>query len=501
MPADFFSAKNGQLSCKINGRQLHSAYNPAAEAEQFVKSLECSYIPTAIVVTGAGLPYCANPLRSRYPAAKVYAVQYSAEFRQYDAQWDGAIAAHCGGEEDCKVFEQWLDSFITEENYSSVLFISWKPSELCFPDAQRAVWSAIKRYIERCRDVLGTRSFFGRRWLRNSVRFCGRIQNAALLKNGCIPIIFAAAGPSLEAAIPILKKYRNRFFFAAASSALLPLIAADTAPDICISTDGGYWAKKHLDILRCTRIPLAAPDESAVPAQLFETNTIVPLAYDDSAAKELMNLCGIHAMNAHRNGTVSGTAAQFFLNITNSVVGAAGLDLSVGTGNTHARPNALESAASCADTKLLTAETRQAAARCNSGAINIYRSWFSMQGTYMSSRFFRLRTNHDGISDTLGSIQNADIEQFCKALPENPPKMQFFSYTLPDRNERKKKLRSYLQKAENNLDKPQQPECTALIRTVSPAEYAQYVKYNDLSYLNRAAKKTQEFIEQLRKLV
>ena len=54
------------------------------------------------------------------------------------------------------------------------------------------------------------------------------------------PAVVAASGPSLNDAIPELKKYRDRYLLISAGSSLSRLIDEGLKPDFCLSFDGGY---------------------------------------------------------------------------------------------------------------------------------------------------------------------------------------------------------------------------------------------------------------------
>ena len=58
-----------------------------------------------------------------------------------------------------------------------------------------------------------------------------------------------ASGPSLQVALSSIRKNQASYFLIVLSSAIKCCFENNIIPDLCISTDGGYWAKEHLKIL------------------------------------------------------------------------------------------------------------------------------------------------------------------------------------------------------------------------------------------------------------
>ncbi len=389
----FDTAKNGMRSCTVRGVRLHSAYDPQKEADRFVAGLQPDFAPAAIIVTEPALSYCTRPLKERFPAAKIGAVRFSTAFTQSDAEWDFIIPAGQTANN--------LLSVLDETELVSTLFLSWEPSQRAFPERYAAVRKEIGAAIETARDVLGTRAYFAERWMKNACRFCLSVRRTALIAAGDAPVVVAASGPSLEASLPYIRRLRQSIFLIAVSSAYGPLVAAEIRPDVCISTDGGYWAKKHIE--RCA-VPFAVSAESAVPETLLERELCIPLYYGDAPEAELLRACGIPAIGARRNGTVSGTAAELALTLTSGPVFACGLDLASGKGVQHARPNALEAGNAARDYRLNPAQTRLYPSEFESGSLAVYRGWFAARDGDFKNRFFRLTADTAAApADTAGT--------------------------------------------------------------------------------------------------
>ena len=412
MKAVILKAKNGSDTCTVAGRFLHSAYNPEREAAQYVAKLTVDFVPRCILIIEPGLSYCAIALRDRFPQARLCCIRLTTDFSSYDVLWDTVFYASGAPQKDAEA----LYNSIGEESLCALFAAAWAPSEQVFASEVQTAWLSIKQAVLKGRDVLYTRAYFAKRWLKNTVRFAQQLTHPALLQRAQCPIVIAASGTSLATSLPKLAEYRRHFFLIAASSALLPLLHAGIQPDIVISTDGGYWAKEHLRALAAHKeIALALAVEGASPAQLLQAHTIIPLVYQDSIAVPLLTASNIPFMYAARNGTVSGTALQLAAAITTGDIFICGLDLAASVGFQHTQPNALEARACSFDMRLHTKETRAAIAQYTSGSLAVYRDWFIAHAAAFKTRVFRL-SNGFQYECKLGELQDVDWQFFSKRL-------------------------------------------------------------------------------------
>ncbi len=396
--------KNGDLTATVSGIRLCSAYSPQKEAERFVENLKCSFEPSTVVITGPCLDYAAAPLKKRFGKIKLIAVHYAPELAGQSV-WDKEFLS----ERDSNLAEE-LYSYLGEEEICSTLFCSWPPSEKIFAEEYRHAWSEIKTAVVKSRNVLATMTYFAKRWTKNALNFCLFSRKNAYIQKGTSAVLICASGRSLETSIPFIKKYRKRFFLIALSSALSPLHSEEIIPDLILSTDGGYWAKKHISFSLCNDydVPLALPAEAACFKKFYD-RTIIPLSYGDGCSEALIKECGYTNMHAYRNGTVSGTAALFAMDITEGPVFFCGLDLAPSKGFAHTQPNELENENSLGDFRLRTRETRIVPSTFQSPALSTYLAWFQNQDFH--GRVHRL-SDHFPFSNTLGSVDDVDWSYF-----------------------------------------------------------------------------------------
>ncbi|MBR1715268.1 MAG: DUF115 domain-containing protein [Treponema sp.] len=418
----FSEARNGEKTCSSGGKFLHSKYNPTAEAQKFVDAIESDFEPQCVFVLEPALSYCAQFLRKRFPKSSVCAIRFTREFSENDRLWDETFDATEELDDD-------LFNAFGEEKICSSIFVDWTASKNAFPEKSETAWLMIRNAVVKSRNVMATRSFFAKRWLKNSAIFAAYVENTTAMRNEektSFPILIAASGSSLKTSIEKIRENRSRFFLMAVSSAFMPLFDNGIEADFVVSTDGGYWAKKHLEFpsSKNSGTTFALALEGAAPARILREKSILPLLYDDATdfQRRIMERQGIKTAKARRNGTVSGTALELAMDMTDGPIFLCGLDQAPCGGYQHTQPNALESAAESADNRLSTKETRMTASKFNSEkSLEIYRNWFVSNSQRFNSpkeRIFRLSANFK-FEFPLGMIRDIDWDGFERLVPKN----------------------------------------------------------------------------------
>ncbi len=425
MSIDFIQAKNGTLTCRENNIFLHSSYAPETEAERFTNNLQIDFKPVYIVIIEPALSYPAAYLRKKYPDAKIGAVRFSSEFTKYDSCWDFVFYY-----DTKKDFSQEFYDFAGEDGFFSTAFFTWPPSKKVYGNLDARIWEEIRQLSKKCQSVLATREYFSKRWLNNKITFFSSIRKTGTIRKGHSVIVVAASGPSLGNAIDSIRDCRGNIFLIAVSSALSVLLYNNIVPDLCISTDGGYWAKKHLECLSKNNsvaahlehsIPLALSSESNCPKDLFNS-LIIPLCYDDDCLSNLFyKKMNMKFMRGKRNGTVSGTALELALELTDNKIFFAGLDLCPAAGYQHTQPNMLETGNSVYDFRLQPKENRIGRQSFPSASLKIYEEWFKQKSFSLAGRVFRINGT-EGFKNKLGMIKDIEKEFFEKCCTEKKEK-------------------------------------------------------------------------------
>ena len=363
------------------------------------------------MVTEPGEGFLADALKQKYPNALLCAVRYQDEFfRESDALFD-----YVWRPSSDTAIETFLYNIIPDEAMPAAAFIPWKASDALWPNEAKTAWEAIGNFIRLQQSVMATRATFGKRWLKNCVRNITQAEHPTLLPQIASPPLIVASGPQLEKFPPsFFEELGTRFFVCALSSAHTFLAARGVNPDAIISTDGGYWAGR-LFARNIANSPVMFPLEALIPNFVLEEGKCVFLSYGGELEKKLFSLCRIEPVAAERNGTVSGTAAAFFLQHSSGNVYAAGLDLKSGKGFQHARPHP-SSPESAASFFRLNPLENQAATAGLSSSLHIYRSWFENMKEERARRFFRIESCKGELAP-LGRIQAVTLDEVKAAIP------------------------------------------------------------------------------------
>lgn len=397
MDFQFLKAKNGSLTCKIDGKFYHSAYSPENEAKNFVQTIKFDFFPESIFVIEPGLSYCQEFLKKRFPKANLYAIRLCDNFFETDSKWNKVFYFNSD-------FKNNLLFSCLEEELLKSQFISLQNSTIF--ESEIKCRNAIFSIIKNAKSILYTKHIFAKKWFLNSVRFATSIKKIALInKKIDKDVIICASGPSLENSIELLKEWKNNFFIICLSSATKVLCKNNIKPDLIFSTDGGFWAKYHLQNLPC---PLSLNSEGALFYKNFKKTLILPVVYPQSLSEILFTKLKIPFLYSKQNGTVSGTALEFALNLTDKNIYFLGLDLHNAKGFQHSKPNELELFNEKNDFRLSSKETRQTKSRFSSStALEIYSDWFKNIDSVKAKRIFRLSDNFK-YSNNLNNIKDVN---------------------------------------------------------------------------------------------
>lgn len=464
--------------------RLHSLHNPVREAERFVSLALARRNPRYIVISEPGESYTAPVLRDKYPDATCIALRYTGDlFHDTDSLWDMVWRPGSG----TGVLD-FLFRVIPEEYLSATVFLSWKPSDTRWSQTADEVWHEISELVKIQSAVIRTRAHFGKRWLSNTITNIVFSRNPVLVPAINQPVFLACAGPSLERVFPFR---HEQFFVVSVSSAMNCLRHNGLSPDMCITTDGGYWAREHFRYCTGDTI-ITFPPEAAIPRAVLGNNPLLLLTYSTGLERELFQRTGIQPVSAERNGTVSGTAVKLFLNLSDHPVVAAGLDLQETAGFMHARPHSFD-----IPVQIMTDRTHPLATALHerSGsaiALDAYSRWFSGNAASFSGRFFRTSES----ARRMPEIPSASLDSFSCSGATRP---EFKSQKIPDCSMRSRAVTAFLQWCARELYKTTNLEDACplfgeLAQLVNFSGYAAFVSGGDSMPLCR---ETAAFLETL----
>lgn len=415
-------AKNGEETALVKGHFLHSNYAPAKEAQRFVENLQVPYNPSLIIITEPGLSYVCTFLRTRFQGLKIGAIRYHKGFEAYNNNFDFVLNYF-----EHPDFEAYLENIFTEDQLLTSFFTPWPASSQIFVDEDKEIWNAIKAAMFRSKTLLITRQYFEKKWFINSCNFLRNIKNEISFdKIIHKDTLIISSGPSLLPFIDLIREYRKSFFIICLSSAISVCLKNEIRPDICMSTDGGYWAGQHLKALYKNKIPLAMSAEAYCPKDLLSKLDILPLDYEEGISSKILSVSKVNSKKAVRNGTVSGTALLFAAAYCDKNIYLSGLDMACQKGYQHAQPNQLEYNACLKDNRLSTKLLRLTKSELTNGSLDIYKDWFINNPLKLGNRkVFRLIENP---KNKLGWIKDINKTTFKKSISKNSQN-EIFEFT------------------------------------------------------------------------
>ncbi len=411
-------ARSGLLTARVGGAYLHSPYDPEAEARRFAESSLRGACPTTVLLLGAELGHAGRAILQLCPGARLLPVYYSAELAARGAPgWDPAGRESLLGH---------LRRVLTDAEDLAVL--EWPASARLFPRASLEAQRQTAQFLRELRGGLATTAAVGRRWLANCLNNFLGIERVLCPTppRSRQPILIAASGPSLQAALPALGRLRSGFTLWALPSATECLQAHGLIPDLVVLTDPGWYGLAHLFSLRAGETALAMP-LSAAPGAWTLGVGVQFLAQEAPYEQALLGAAAYPAPIVPPQGTVAATAMELALRGTAGEVIFAGLDLCFQDLQGHARPNLFERTLEAGSDRLqpahhlLYAWARAQAPRALRGAartglaLETYAGWFAARAA--DPRMYRLLPSEV----PLPGFQPLDLPGFARLLEGRKP--------------------------------------------------------------------------------
>jgi hypothetical protein len=393
------ASRSGTPTCRADDIWLHSPYDPEREALRFAESSLGSSRSSHLLILGACLNYLSNALRSILPRARIIAVDYSSFFEgktigRSDASWNPGSGMS---------LDAFLDAAIDEDAVSGVSVIEWEPAARAFPEEAKLAKDAVRASLDRLTSSTATVKASGKKWISNACASFLLAERIAEPRRSTLPVLIAAAGPSLRESLASVSRIKSRFSTIAVSSALAACRSAGIEPDLVVSTDGGYWSRLHLYPLASESATLATPLTALPSASLYGRMALLLIDQGSFAESELLPALG-PSMRLPPHGTVSGTALRLAARLTDGPIVAAGLDLASYGELDHARPHGFDPELSKDASRARPLEGRlwsrslEGAPEAlpekpwrSSRALGAYASALALDARSLSGRLFRLR--------------------------------------------------------------------------------------------------------------
>lgn len=378
-PYSMFPAKNGSLTAKENGKQLHSLYNPEKEAEQAVSSAR-SGIPDAYtnVFFSFGLGYAPLYAAKQFPDDALVIVEDDARYfftalsavdwtpvfsvrnciiaLGAEPQTVVSLIEQCGGYNHCAFVENHAQTEHAKDYFSTLRTI-------------------LHRNRQKQQINTATLEKFSKLWLRNSCRnlhFLAELDGIGGYKNRCpksLPFVILAAGPTLAETLPFLSELKKRAVLVAVDTSLGACLRAGVEPDFIILSDPQYYAYRHIAGLSAPTSILIT-ESAAYPAtfrfnckKIMLYSSLFPLGkYVESKIGEKGTLAA--------GGSVSTSAWDFARYAGAADIYVSGLDLGYPRLQTHIKGATFEEKIHTLSTRLVPAEKQGVDALLGAGAVS-----------------------------------------------------------------------------------------------------------------------------------
>jgi len=396
--------------------KLHSKYNPHSEAVRYIDSLNLKNNTECFILIEPGLGYIIPVLQEKFKTSKIIVLHIDNFPLPQDCLQTEIPTLY--STEPAKI-QEFLETQIPEIDVDHIQIIEWRPSMNFYRESYVKLISQVVSFIKRTDAGNRTTAAFGTKWVRNFFRNLVNINKTILYRQTAIPVIVTGAGPSLEYAMPVIKKVQDFCLIIAASSSVIALAKNDITADIVITTDGGNWALKH--IYHTKNNILAVNLCAALPSQCCNTPFLI--INDGSLWQNIiLNELSLPSVLIPQRGTVTATAVDLAMILSTGNIYLAGLDFSVRDIITHARPYSFDSLFFNKANRLTPVYsesfTRSTLIR-QGGSLDIYNTWFKNQLTLWPKRIFSIGSYNGNNIFINGDIQLNSEVSFKELSPKN----------------------------------------------------------------------------------
>lgn len=372
MGLEIFEAKNSQLSASINGRGLHSKYNPQGEAQAILSKIDASKTE-ALIFNSFGLGWTAIEAAKNFREASLVLVEKDKHFLEaaFSALDFEAVLLHPKVifliEAELPDVQTLLRSFTSTNSFVYSVAAQTEHSK----DYSEQVEAFLKENSRKEKINNATLEKFSHLWLRNSLKNLHALvdlDGAAKFfsKAQDIPFVILAAGPSLSRIAPHLEQIKKRSILVAVDTALHACLSAGVEPDFIILMDPQYYCARHMDFL------------SSPSSILIADNAVYPSVLDFDCKETVLCSClvpsGKHFEKQIENkgsisagGSVATSAWDFARKCGAREIFIAGMDLGFPQGQTHVRGSQFEEKIHRESNRFVTAEKENLASLLSGG--------------------------------------------------------------------------------------------------------------------------------------
>ena len=342
------AASSGDATLSCRGIYVHSKRDPVREALRLVEAAGDGDGDVPALVLGFGLGYAAAALAANNHGRPIIIVEKHPRVlkKALETRDLGELLSKArlvfvlgGSGEDVT----GALSLFKSKAGAPPLVIQNRALTALDEEWYAAVEEKIKTWNSRTNVNRATQKRFGKRWVRNlsqnlqairDIPGISRLEGLLLEKD--IPVFLAAAGPTLDAAGPLLGEIAKRCLTVAVDTSLRFLLSRSVDPDFVVSIDPQFINYRHLDRVPAPKTWLIAESAVYPPVlrhpfgKIFLSGSFFPLG---RFVEEKVDPKG----DLGAGGSVATSAWDFVRLLGARKVWISGLDLSFPELRTHFR--------------------------------------------------------------------------------------------------------------------------------------------------------------------
>jgi len=332
-----------------------------------------------------GLGYIIPVLQEKFNKSKIVALHADEGFPS------NGIPSFYG---NASCAQEFLETELADIDAGAIKIIEWRPSMNYYREDYIKLLSAAVEFIKRGDAGKRTAAAFGKKWVHNFFRNLRLVNISLLYKKSNFPVIVTGSGPGLEKTMPFLCETQKSCVIIASASSVLSLAHNGITADIVITADGGSWALTHVYSMFRNKYAafLAANLCAALPSQCVNTSFL--LLNDGSLWQNIIfHELSLPTVIIPQRGTVTASAVDLALLLSDGNIYLAGMDLGVSDIRTHVRPYGFDYIFSGSANRLspLYAKNYFRSGQIRGGgSMDIYASWFNNQLSVWPKRIFSI---------------------------------------------------------------------------------------------------------------
>jgi len=384
---------------------IHSIYNPQREAERYVNSLNLNSDYSYLVLIECGFGYVIPFLRKKLPSAKIISLHLSETYlfahnpvneNKPDAEWRPESGIE---------LDQFLEREMEDVESCKVKIIEWRAALAINPKKYLEIMRQTVNFVKYLDANKRTEIYFSKVWARNEnknikiAKACW--ENTGFAKSGLtglfapdnqMSLVIAGSAPNLERQTGLIKniKAAENCMVLALSSAVAALQVRGLMPDMVITTDGGEWAKMHMQPLvrggedsgMPFKKPLVIAGLNAAAPSFLSDFPCVFFSDGSSNQNKLLKNAGIPLFILPQRGTSAASAIDFGLRWTSGKIYIAGIEFEGEDIKFHARPYMLDlflSRDECRLKPFYSVQYKRTKELEQGASYKLYKEWFKRQ--------------------------------------------------------------------------------------------------------------------------